>query len=84
MNDVSLNFCIPTYYVLREAFIKKSTKKLTFVNLEHFWEKKLFLPPWRLKTLGVWGTPPLKVTKKSVSKMTPNGLKWILNRSLKS
>ena len=33
--------------------------------------------------IRVGGTPPKKV-KKSVSKMTQNGLKWILNRSLKS
>ena len=49
------------------------------------------VPPWRSKTLGKieeeklknWGYPP-KFTKKSVFKMTQNGLKRILNRSLKS
>ena len=76
---------------LREA-LKKDPKSCLFhfLRLDHIWatfEKKYFFPlggKKHLEKLQSWGYPPKKVTKKSVSKMTQNGQKWILNRSSKS
>ena len=60
-------------------------------KVDHIWdifEKKKYFSPLEVKNTQknyrVRGTSPPKVTQKSVSKMTQNGLKRILNRSLKS
>ena len=55
---------------------------------DHIWAtfKKIYFSPLDveniLKNCRVGGTPQKNIHKKSVSKMTQNGLSWILNMSL--